>query len=345
VPEDLYRDARPRDALLAAATASYVGQVQQRNPEDLVRDNEPARLLLRAASNLATVGTSSWAGALAGSAVEDLFTSMTSISAGAGLAARCLRVTFPGGVGSVVIPGRVVLAADSGSFVAEGAPIPVRTLPLASVTLSPFKLAVIATLSEEVAAYSNAEAIINKILGEAAALRFDSELLSNTAASSSRPAGLTAGLTPLTGATAGSEAMSTDIGALVGALATAGGGQDIVFIASPKQAAALKLRAGAQFTWPVLSSPALAAGSVMAVEAGGVVFGFSSIPEFDVSRHSALHMEDSSPLPIAAGTGPTVASPVRSLWQTATVAVRLSLRVAWSVRAAGLVQILTGANW
>jgi hypothetical protein len=73
--------------LFNAATASFVGAVRQVNPETLVRD-EPARLLLRAASNPATVGTSIWAGALAGSAVEDLITSMTSISAGAGLAAR-----------------------------------------------------------------------------------------------------------------------------------------------------------------------------------------------------------------------------------------------------------------
>jgi hypothetical protein len=329
--------------LFAAANAAFVGQVRRQNPEVLVRDNEPARLLLRAAANPATVGTSSWAGTTVASAVEDLFTAEVSVAAGAGLAARCLRVTFPGGVGSVVIPGRVVLAADSGAFVAEGDPIPVRTLPLASVTLSPFRLAVIATLSEEVAAYSNAETVINKILSEAVNLRFDSELLSNTAASGSRPAGLRAGVTPLTGATAGSEAMTADIGALVGALATAGGGQDVVFIASPKQAAALKLRAGAQFTWPILSSPALAAGVVMAIETGGVVFGFSQIPEFEVSRHSALHMEDTSPA--ALNTGGVTASPIRSLWQTATVAMRMSLRVAWSVRATGLVQVLTGANW
>jgi hypothetical protein len=176
------------------------------------------------------------------------------------------------------------------------------------------------------------------------ALRFDTELFSTTAASSSRPAGLLEGVTPLPAASAGSEALSADIGALVGGLSSAGGGTDVVFIAAPKQAATLKLRAGAQFNYQVLASVGLSAGSIVAVEAGGVVFGFDPVAQFEPSSNSALHMEDTSPAALVTGAG-TVAAPIRSLFQTDSTALRMILHVSWGVRAAGLVQVINNVNW
>jgi hypothetical protein len=140
--------------------------------------------------------------------------------------------------------------------------------------------------------------------------------------------------------------MGADIGALVGALAAAGGGTDVIFIAAPRQAATLKLRAGAQFNYPVLASVGLSAGSIVAVETGGVVFGFDPVAQFESSSHSALHMEDTSPAQIAVtGTPNVVAAPVRSLFQTDSTALRMILHVSWGVRAAGLVQVINSVNW
>jgi hypothetical protein len=242
------------------------------------------------------------------------------------------------------VPGRIVDPADAGNFVGESQPIPVRTLPLSTLSLSPFKLATIATFSNELARFSGVQRIITQILTEAFALRLDTELLSSTTLSSTRPAGLQNGLSPIAAATAGSEAMMTDIGALVGALATGGGG-DPIFICSPKQAATLRAKVGPQFSYPILASKALAAGNVVAVEASGLVFGFSPVPEFDVTSHAALHMEDATPAPLVTGTGPTVATPVRSLWQTDCTAIRAILRLTWGLRGSGLVQTVTGTNW
>jgi hypothetical protein len=44
-------------------------------------------------------------------------------------------------------------------------------------------------------------------------------------------------------------------------------------------------------------------------------------------------MEDTTPLEIVSGTGPTTADPVRSLWQTASVGVRMLMDVSWSCAA------------
>jgi hypothetical protein len=53
-----------------------------------------------------------------------------------------------------------------------------------------------------------------------------------------------------------------------------------------------------------------------------------------------LHVEDTTPAEDMAG-----ASPVRSLWQTDSVAMRLRYRLDWGVRQAAGVQSITGVAW
>jgi hypothetical protein len=345
VPEDINR-GRARDALFRAVTASFVGKVRKRHPLDIIDNDRPVELLLRTPTSPAALGGSGWADKLAASAVADVITGLVPISAAADLIGRGLRVNFDG-YASIAIPGRVVVSTDAGGFIGEGTSIPVRAPALASLTLTPFKLGVISVLSNEIAQFSvpNAQRVIEQNLSEAAALRLDAEMFSSTAASSSRPAGLLAGLSTVGAASAGSEAMGQDVGKLLGALAAAGGGRAPVFVCSPAQAGALKLRAGAQFDYPVLASPALAAGTVLVIESGSFVSGFSAVPEIDTTNTAVLHMEDTTPLALVSGAGPTVASPIRSLLQTDASAIRMILRCSWGVRASGHIQLLTSATW
>jgi hypothetical protein len=346
VPEDLDR-GRPRDALFKALTASFIGKVRKRHPLDVIGEDRSVELLLRMASAPASLGGSGWADKLTASAVADVVVvGLAPLSAAANLIPLGLQVNFEGHA-SIIVPGRVVTATDSGGFITEGAPIPVRALPVTSLTLTPFKLAVIVVLSNELGRYSvpNAMRVIEQNVTEAAALRLDAEMFSNTASSSSRPAGLLNGLSTVGAATAGSEAMGQDIGKLLGALASAGGGRNPVFVCSPAQAGALKLRAGAQWDFPILSSPALAAGTVVCIEAGSFASGFSAIPEIDVTNAGLLHLEDTTPLQLVSGAGPTTASPIRSLFQTDASAIKMVLRCSWGMRAAGHIQIVTSVTW
>jgi hypothetical protein len=48
-------------------------------------------------------------------------------------------------------------------------------------------------------------------------------------------------------------------------------------------------------------------------------------------------MEDTTPLEIVSGTGPTAADPVRSLWQTASVGVRMIMDVSFKMRRSGMI--------
>jgi len=186
------------------------------------------------------------------------------------------------------------------------------------------------------------------LLNEAAALLLDSNLFSNAAAAAGvSPAGLLNGVSGITAATGGGvEAMTKDVEALIVALAAAGGGGSPVFVAAPGQAAAMKMRIGPRFDYPVLASAALAAGTIIAIEAKSFVSGFSATPTFDVSDQTVLQLEDTSPAQVGTvGTPNVVAAPLRSLWQTNCTAVKMVLRCAWGMRATGHVQFVSSTTW
>ena len=86
---------------------------------------------------------------------------------------------------------------------------------------------------------------------------------------------------------------------------------------------------------------------VMLVDAADFASATGDVPAFDVSDVATLHMEDTAPLPLvtgAQGSG-VVASPMRSLWQTASVGVRMIQDLSWGMRRAGMVSVITGVAW
>jgi hypothetical protein len=338
--------ARSYDPRLLAVVPLFNNHVLGKgfNTAELPKNDEAVDLVLRAAKNPMALGTGGAAAQLAATKVFDDVVPISGPSAAIELGRLGLRVEF-GRYASISVPGRVCDADDCGGFVAEGDPIPVKVISLTGVSLSPSRLPIIAVFSNLVAQTSNCERVIPAVMNEVGLLKLDAELLSTTAASASRPAGLLNGVTPITATAAGSEAMEKDIAALVAALSTAGGGVKVCFIASPPQAATLKLRAGARFDYPILASSALANGSIVAVEAGSFVSGFDPIPEFEITDTTALHMEVDTPLPLATGTGPTVATPIRALWDTNCSAVKMILQCSWAMRATGHVQIINSCNW
>ena len=86
------------------------------------------------------------------------------------------------------------------------------------------------------------------------------------------------------------------------------------------------------------------------VEASSFVSAFGAAPEFLVGHNMAIHYEDTSPQNITGGT-PSPAVPVRSPFQTDSVALRMLLRCSWGMRdatvAAGktAVAYLMGVTW
>ena len=343
--------SRPRPSLYLyrAAAAHIRAFVSRDTPERAAKEmfgrDEVTELLLRAGSTPATTTASGWAQSLAGIAIYDLIQNITSLSAGADLIDRALKLNLDG-IAELRVPGRALGAAAAGAWVGEGGAAPVRALTLTNAAiLRPRKLEVLSIVTREMAESSNIEAVVRQTLGEATGLSLDLAMFSNFPGDATRPPGLFVGATPITPTTGGGTiAMFADLKNLFATLASAGGGKTAVIVAAVPEAVMLKLSAGLQFDTPISASTSLAAGTVGIVEAASFVSGFGSVAEFNTTKVAAVHMEDTTPADIVSAGG-TVAAPVKSLYQTDAIGLKTTLWASWGLRAAGHAQWLQGATW
>ena len=350
-PDYAVRMPRPATYVWRAAAATLRAFLDNMSAEDAVRrmypDDQVTRLVLRAASTQATLTDPQWAGPLAMvgvlQAIEDIV-AMSSLERL--LAAGALHVDL-GRLASLTIPGRATSASDAGTWLAEGAPSPVRQYNVLGPTLRPHKLEVITTVTREMSEVSNIEDVLRVLLTEAAGLSIDAAVFSTAAATAGASAGLLHGLTALTPTPAASapygfDACGQDLGKLVGDIATRGGGRKAAFVASPSQATSIRFWAGGQFgitpqtdVLPVAAAAALPSGTVVCIEPGSFACSFG-VPEFSVSAVAAMHMEDTAPANIASGGAsgpPTLAFPVKSMFQIDALAMKMILRGDWCMRA------------
>lgn len=72
----------------------------------------------------------------------------------------------------------------------------------------------------------------------------------------------------------------------------------------------------------------MTAGRLIAIRNSDFYTATGDAPEFDINETATVHMEDTTPLEIVSGTA-TMADPVRSFYQTATVGVRMLMDVSW----------------
>jgi len=361
------RDARPvtgMDLLVRDALVKFRSFVNQKDPvrvlEDTYGDHEATQVYVRAAIAGATTTTAGWAAELAHTANADFLEGLRPISAFARLAAAGTSLAFGPGAASIKIPSRAATPSIAGSFVAEGGAIPVRRIQTTSITLSPTKMGVLSVYTREMAAYSTPtiEGMLRDEIQNDTAVAIDAVLIDATAATTGlRPAGLRNGVSGITAATGGGYgAILKDVQALAAPFDTANAGRRLVILMNPREARAMAMSPGPDgtFGWTtafmgefqVIVSTTITAGMVIMVDAADFV-SVSGAPEFMVSEHTVLHMEDTTPLNIVTGVqgAGVVAAPSQSMFQTASVALRMLLNVTWAMRRTGMVQWMTGASW
>jgi HK97 family phage major capsid protein len=263
----------------------------------------------------------------------------------------------PGGVGSL-----------AGAWVGEGLAKPVRRASFSTVPLVPNKLAVISTFTEEMATYSPyaIESIIRQGMADDTAIALDTYLVDNVASSAIRPAGLlnaaawgTATITP-SAATPATAAMVADLKAVVAALTAQNGGRKVAILMNPAQGMALgfaqtttgdflfqsREQAGSKFGASFIVSNTVPAARIIGIDAEDFASATGDVPKFAVSTDATLHEEDTTPLALGTvGSPNTVAAPMRSLFQTDAVAVRMTLYVAWAMRRQAMVQTISPVIW
>ena len=97
----------------------------------------------------------------------------------------------------------------------------------------------------------------------------------------------------------------------------------------------------------VIVSPNQPVGVVIALDAAQFVVA-SGPPSFRAGVDAILHMND-APIDIASGPAPptlaNIAAPVKSMFQTNTVALRMIWEVNWLMRRSSSVAWLSGATW
>jgi hypothetical protein len=261
---------------------------------------------------------------------------LTQVSAAASVIAQSLRLDF-NNAGAISIPA---VSLPLAKWVAEGGAIPVQMGSASVTTMSPFKVAEIIPLTNEMLHSGNSEALMRQTLIENIGPAFDALMFSNAAGvANQQPPGLLFGVTPLTATAAGSAAMFTDLSNLIAALAPVAGTSPPVIIAAPRQATTILLTAIDPPT--VLASAAVAAGTVIALCPGALATAVG-VPEMSASD-GEVHM-DSVPGEIVSSPG-VVAAGVKSGFQTDCTFLRYVQKLTWAKRNAAAVQIVQSVNW
>jgi hypothetical protein len=294
LPSDRAARNRPPGAFERAAyvLALHAAAREFQSPELLAKSlfgkDDAIVPLVRAVTSPATTTSNTWAGDLAAAgAVGDFVASLAPLSAAARLISAGLSVSLAG-VNTMGIPRRSGGVASSDvSWTAQGAPIAVRQIVFDNVSLGPMhKLATIAGLSHEVVAQADGERLVGLMLREDVAASLDASIFSTSVGTADRPPGLLAGLTTLgaTSTVSGTEsAMLGDLEKLAGAVISAGGSGNIVYVASPKQYASAVLRLGSDRRVTIWPSAALAAGVVVAIEPLAFVSAISPQPKLEAA--------------------------------------------------------------
>lgn len=358
------KKVEPLDFFIRAATCAALTKLKQepieRIRQQLYGEDEATMWTVRAVTNPALTTVPGWAAELVETATAAFLDLLMPDTIFPVLRGRGLSFTFGPQSGTIRVPARTATPTLAGAWVGEGQPIPVRRLGLTSALLTPKKLAVISTFSHEIADYStpSIETIIRDAMQSDTALVIDTYLLDDQAATAIRPAGLrngVAGLTP-SAATDPTQAMIADIRALVGAILSVNGGRDVVVVMNTLQEMSLNFaqtpaagflfpnvgEASRRFNVTFASSTAVPVGTVLAVDAADFATASGDTPDFNVSDQATIHEEDTTPLPINAGTP---ANPIRSLWQTDTIGIRMRLPLNWTMRRPGMVSWMEDVLW
>ncbi len=362
------KDIRPADYVYRGLAAALLSHITKRPIDMVLRDrygdDEPTHkvaeaTVMRAAVVPATTTLTGWAAELVQTSFGDFIDTLMPDSIYPGLSAIGGRFTF-GRNGIVSLPARNRTPTIAGGFVAEGAAIPVKQGAFSSVTLTPRSMKVISTFTRQLAQHSTPaiEQEIRKAMQEDTAVAMDTILLDATIGDAIRPPGLLYGVNVTTATSGGGfAALVGDIKALVGVLSAANSLRSPVWIMNPVDVLSLTLtqNAGGDFPfaaeanagrlgkYPIIQSTTQTAGTVILVDAADFFSATGEEPMFDVSDQATLHMESSAPQAIGLSGSATL--PIRSMFQTDSIALRMMIDVSWAMRRTGVIAYTSSVTW
>ena len=325
-----------------ALVAKTIAGLHRRSVAEVASEMYPndralMQLVTRAASNPAMTSVAGWAMELAHKIVADTLDAMGAASGAADVMKRCLTLDW-NGAGTITVPAFVASSANSG-FVAEGQPIPVRQLSESPVSIEPYKLATIATLTREIMESSNAEAIISDTLVRSTGLALDAVFFGAGGPTPIQPAGILYNVTPLTASTNTDSygGFAEDVSALINSVSAVGGKGPYLFIGSPGRITTMRMHYATEenpIDFDVIMSSAVG-NNLVVVAPQAIAAAISADPDIEAANAATLVM-DNAPGPAGStGTGE------KEMWQTDNVALKVRWPVSWAVRDPRAVAYLT----
>lgn len=359
-----HSDVKPSDLIVRAAVVRLLSHLSgapiERVLEDRYPGHEATAAVTRTAVAVATTTTLGWASQLVETAMAEFLALLPPTSVYPVLRSMGVALTFGANSGAIKIPFSSSTTALAGGFVLEGDPIPVGRLTLDSVTLTPHKFGIIVPMTKEVMRYTNPalEAIVRSELLARTGIKLDTLLIDTTAGSTTRPAGLRYNVSAAASAFGGNDyvAFLADMKALLSPFDTANAGRSLALLMNPAQARSVRMMAGPNasgFGWAnqfladfrVVVSTSITAGTIIAVDTADFVTSTGDAPMFETSDQATIHMEDTPTALSAAASPNTVAAPIRSLFQTNSVALKMTMDVSWAMRRSGMVQWIENVGW
>ena len=252
------------------------------------------------------------------------------------------------GITTIRIPHVVGLPLQP-IFIAEGAPAPAVQWSFASSVVGPGRKIVLpSAVTSELndATPATASAVIGRVLADCTNRSIDVAAFSVQGPDDGiTPAGLLFGAAPLTPSAAGVLAMAEDLGNLIGAIGAANiDPTGAVYVCGPREATMIKVLAGStKFDNPVLTTLGLPPKTIACFAPAGIASGWHDAPTIETGKESVLHMESTAPKDIV-DTSDVVAAPVKSMFQTDVISIRVRANAAWAA-AAGAAQFIIGVNW
>lgn len=249
------------------------------------------------------------------------------------------------------------------AFRREGDPIRVGRLSTGAKTLYPYSMGVIGHFSRELLKRSTPkiEEVIREAMLDDTASVIDSLVFGGTAAVTGvRPAGLTWSIDPadthVATATPTPADIDSDLNKMITQLVAVRmmGGPSTSWVMNMANAVKLSslttalgtplfpgttARGGTLKGYPVAASSYFPLNQILLVDGAGVWMAGGS-PEFEMSTEATLHEENTSPQQVGGAT-----TPVRSLFQTNSAALRMIEEISWDELRTGAVQQLTGVAW
>jgi hypothetical protein len=207
------------------------------------------------------------------------------------------------------------------------------------------------------------EGLIREAIQVDTSVAVDTVLLDANPATVIRPAGLLNGIAALTPTAAGGlTALTGDLKLLIGALAagTYGNVRTPAFMMNPVNVLNASLTSapntgifpfkeeigrGMLGGVPFIDSTTVALNTMIIVDAADFVVVDGGAPRFEISDQATLHMEDTNPTDLVAGSPGVVASPQRSLFQTDSIALKMVWPLNWLQRRAGTVAWIQNLTW